>query len=194
MLEPMMAIRHQAAGFTIIELMVVVAIAALLAVAAAPSFSEFLSKRRVDGVMSELVTDMHFARSESVSRNENVSITFGTDCYVIHRTLVPSNSATVAICTRTTRTVTPAVAEIKTVQLDVGWPLTIDPGALTFVEFEPVRGTAINSSGSSTAVVNVRSTTGIAWLLRAVLTTMGRVETCSPSGAGQMPGYSASCS
>jgi type IV fimbrial biogenesis protein FimT len=181
------------AGFTVVELMIVVAIVAVLMAMAAPSFSEYLSKRRVDGVMSELVTDMHYARSEAVSRNETVKITFGTDCYVIHRSLVPGNAATVASCTRTTKSITPAAAEIKTVQLDEGRPLTIDPGALTFVEFEPVRGTATNSSASATVSVDVRSTTGINWLLRAVLTSMGRVETCSPSGAGHFPGYSTAC-
>lgn len=185
--------RKRAEGFTIIELMIVVALVAVLIALAAPSFSEFLSKRRVDGVMSELVTDMHYARSEAVSRNETVRITFGTDCYVIHRSLVPGNAATVASCTRTTKSITPAAAEIKTVQLDEGRPLTIDPGAFTFVEFDPVRGTAINSSASTTAAVDVRSTSGINWLLRAVLTTMGRVETCSPSGTGHFPGYSTSC-
>jgi hypothetical protein len=40
----------------------------------------------------------------------------------------------------------------------------------------------------------VRSTTGTAWLLRAVLTAMGRVDTCSPGGAGHVTGYSTDCS
>ena len=181
--------RISAAGFTIIELMIVVAIAAILAVVAAPSFSEFLSKRRVDGAMSELVTDIYYARSEAVSRNETLRMTFGTDCYVIHRTLVPSFSATVATCTRATKSITPPAAEIKTVQLDAGRPLTLDPGALTFFEFDPVRGTAINSAASASGSVNVRSTAGTPWQLSAVLTLMGRVETCNPSSASYVTGY-----
>jgi len=76
--------RSRPAGFTTIELMIVVAITAVLIASAAPSFVDFLSKRRVDGVMAELVTDLHYARSEAVSRNATVRITFGPRCYVIH--------------------------------------------------------------------------------------------------------------
>ncbi len=72
-----------AGGFTIVELMVVLAIAAILIVVAAPSFSEFLSRRRVEGVASELVTDLHYTRSEAVSRNERVGMYYGTDGYLI---------------------------------------------------------------------------------------------------------------
>lgn len=184
---------RRAAGFTVIELMTVLAIAAILAVAAAPSFSEFLAKRRVEGVASELVTDLHYTRSEAVSRNEPVRMTFGTDCYVIHRALVPSFSATVATCDRTSKSVNPAAAEIKTVQLDAGRPITIAP-VVTHFEFDPVRGTVANDlSPPGPGSVDVRSTAGTAWQLRAVLTLMGRVATCSPQGAGNLPGYSTNC-
>lgn len=189
----MSADRSEAAGFTTVELMIVVAMVAVLIAVAVPSFTDFLSKRRVDGVMSELVIDMHYARSEAVSRNLPVRITFGPRCYVIHLA-----SATTAECDSSTatpsKTVTPSAAEIKAVQLDAGRPVTIDVGALPFYfEFDPVRGTVLNGSGSATASVDVRSTSGTEWLLRAVLTIMGRVDTCSPAGAGHVAGHSMSC-
>jgi prepilin-type N-terminal cleavage/methylation domain-containing protein len=188
-------------GFTIIELMVVVAIAAILIAIAAPSFSEFLSRRRVEGVMSELVTDMHYTRYEAVSRNARVRMTFGPRCYVIHLA-----SATTAECDGSTatpsKTITPASAEIKTVQFDFGRPVAIDAASLTassagakaYLEFEPVRGAAENGAASNAGLVDVRSTTGKPWRLRAVLTAMGRVATCSPSGEGYFTGYSSNCS
>lgn len=178
-------------GFTIVELMIVVAIAAILIAAAAPSFSEFMSRRRVEGVASELVTDLHYTRSEAVSRNEAVGMFFGTDCYVIYRVRIPPSdpaaSPTVATCTRTTKSITPAAAELKTVQLDAGRPVSLSPGGATNVEFDPVRGMASNSAGDDAASVDVRSTSGTAWRLRAVLTIMGRAETCRPVDA---PGFS----
>jgi type IV fimbrial biogenesis protein FimT len=183
--------RRRAPGFTIIELMVAVAVLAVLAVIAAPSFTEYLAKRRVNGLASELVTDLQFARSEAVSRNENVRITFGTDCYVIHRAAI-GGTATVASCDRSSKTVAPPAAEIKTVQLEVGQPLTIVP-AVEFFEFEPVRGTAENDL-AATGTVDVYNTTGREWRLRAVMTLMGRVATCSPAGAGYFSGYSSVCS
>lgn len=186
--------RSRRAGFTTIELMIVVTIAAVLIALAAPSFAEFLSKRRVDGVMAELVTDLHYARSEAVSRNAPVRITFGPRCYVIHLA-----SATGAECDADTdpptKTITPTTAEIKTVQLQAGRPLAIDTGTSPFfIEFDPVRGTVVNSAGSGQSSLDVRSTAGTAWLLRAVLTAMGRVDTCSPNGAGHVNGYSTDCS
>ena len=180
-------------GFTIIELMVVVAIAAILIVAAAPSFSEFLSRRRVEGVTAELVTDLHYTRSEAVSRNESVGMFFGTDCYVIYRVRVPTASPTVAACTRTTKSITPAAAELKTVQLDAGRPVSMSPGGAANVEFDPVRGMVTNSAGDDTASVDVRSTSGTPWRLRAMLTIMGRAETCRPADAPGFAGW-AECS
>ena len=179
--------RRATEGFTIIELMVVIAVAAVLLALAAPSFAEFLSKRRVDGVTAELATDLQYARSEAVSRNAPVRVTFGSDngCYVIHL----ANAAS-AQCTRNSSTTTPAAAEIKVVQLDVDRSLTIDPGTLTYLEFDPVRGTAVNSAAASSGSVVVRSTAGTAWELRVLLTLMGRVSICSPGGAGKVVSYS----
>jgi prepilin-type N-terminal cleavage/methylation domain-containing protein len=180
-------------GFTIIELMVVVAIAAILIVAAAPSFSEFMSRRRVEGVTSELVTDLHYTRSEAVSRNERVGMFFGTDCYVIYRVQVPTASPTVATCTRTTKSIVPAAAELKTVQLDTGRPVSMGPGGATSVAFDPVRGMVTNSANTDTASVDVRSTSGTPWRLRATLKIMGRAETCRPADAPGFAGW-AECS
>ena len=190
----------RARGFTIIELMVVTAIAAILIATAAPSFAEFLSRRRVEGVMSELVTDIHYTRYEAISRNARVRMTFGPRCYVIHLA-----SATTAECDGSaatlSKTIVPASAEIKTVQLDFGRPVSIDAASLAaspskpaYFEFDPIRGTAVNGAASNAGLVDVRSTTGRPWRLRAALTTMGRVTTCSPNGEGYFTGYSSSCS
>ena len=181
--------RIRTAGFTIIELLTVVAIAAILIAVAAPSFTEFLAKRRVEGTTSELVTDIQFARSEAVSHNAPVRMTFGTDCYVLHSGGV-SLSATAVTCTRTSKNLPTGVTEIKTVQLDPGRPVTIEPGTVACFEFEPVRGTT--DSGSPCGLggtVNVRATSGTQWQLRSVLTLMGRVETCLPGSAPYFAGW-----
>jgi type IV fimbrial biogenesis protein FimT len=56
-------------GFTLIELMVVVAIGAILAVLAIPSFSAFINNTRLSSTQSQLMSDLNFARSEAVKRN-----------------------------------------------------------------------------------------------------------------------------
>lgn len=73
-------------GFTLIEVMVVVAVAAILAAVAAPSFSDFIDKTRVRGSVENMVSDISFAKSESVRRGENIFFNFATgngSCYAI---------------------------------------------------------------------------------------------------------------
>jgi hypothetical protein len=50
-----------------------------------------------------------------------------------------------------------------------------------------------NSAGDETASVDVRSTSGKPWRLRAMLTIMGRAETCRPADAPGFAGW-AECS
>lgn len=62
-------------GFTLIELMVVVALAAILAALAAPSFKSFVSGQRVKTAASDFAMAAIFARSEAIKRNADVTIT-----------------------------------------------------------------------------------------------------------------------
>ncbi len=61
-------------GFTLIEVLIVIAIAAILAAMAVPSFNTMLMKRSVQGAAQSLVADIRFARSEALRRSLRVSI------------------------------------------------------------------------------------------------------------------------
>ena len=52
-------------GFTLVELMIVVALVAILLALAAPSFRETIARNRLEGVAGELSTDFQYARSEA---------------------------------------------------------------------------------------------------------------------------------
>lgn len=64
-----------AAGFTLLELMVVVAVAAVLAAVAAPGLSTFIDNQRLRNGSFDLVSDLMLARSEAVTRNAVVVVT-----------------------------------------------------------------------------------------------------------------------
>ncbi len=59
---------QRSAGFTLIELMVVIAIIAILIRLAAPSFVQLITKSNVSSAVNTFLADMRFARSEAVRR------------------------------------------------------------------------------------------------------------------------------
>lgn len=71
--------RRDTAGFTLIELMVTVALMAILLAAAAPSFRDLLAAQRVRATAFSMVSDLVLARSEAVKRGASVTLTPASD-------------------------------------------------------------------------------------------------------------------
>lgn len=61
-------------GFTVVELLVALTIVAILAGLGVPSFREFMNEQRLASSMSQLVNDLHFARTEAIKRNSRVLV------------------------------------------------------------------------------------------------------------------------
>ncbi len=61
-------------GFTLIELMIVIAIAATLMSIAAPSFGNFVKKQRVEAAVSQFQSAVALARSTAVEQSKSVFI------------------------------------------------------------------------------------------------------------------------
>jgi type IV fimbrial biogenesis protein FimT len=117
--------RSRVAAFTLIELMIVVALVAIIMALAAPSLRDMILMQRLQGVNAQVVADLAFARSEAVSRGTFVQIKFqsvsgtgGMTCYVIY---ARTNNAANPTCDCTqpegSRCTDPATTEIRTVQL-----------------------------------------------------------------------------
>lgn len=62
-------------GFTLVELMIVVALVAIIATIGYPSFTEFTASQRIRAAASALYDSLLLARSEAVKRNTAVSMT-----------------------------------------------------------------------------------------------------------------------
>jgi type IV fimbrial biogenesis protein FimT len=67
-------------GFTLIEVMVSLAILAILAALAAPNFSASIKKYRINAIRDDFTGSIHLARSEAIRRSVPVILTRTTGC------------------------------------------------------------------------------------------------------------------
>jgi prepilin-type N-terminal cleavage/methylation domain-containing protein len=129
---------RRARGLTMVEMMVVVAIAAVILTLTAPSMRDFLARQRVAAINAELVTDLQLARSEAIARNRDVQIVFRVQsdamtCYTIQTTGTTSGRCDCrkpigSACLNSDGTpVALEVEEIKTVQVDRSTTVTLLP-------------------------------------------------------------------
>ena len=83
-----MKTRQTQRGVTWLETCVVLTILGLISSAAVPAMGQLIDSRRLEGTAVQLATDVQFARSEAVARNQPVRISlFATpqgSCYVVH--------------------------------------------------------------------------------------------------------------
>ena len=72
----------QQSGFSLIELMVTVAIGGIVMAVGFPAFSGFIKNSRITTQTNDVLTSIHVARNEAVSRGHNIrilSLSGGTD-------------------------------------------------------------------------------------------------------------------
>jgi type IV fimbrial biogenesis protein FimT len=173
-------------GFTIIELMTVVLVAGVLLALAVPSMREFAVRQRVKAINAELVTDLQFARSESVARGGvgAVRVYFRISdptmtCYTIH---TAGTAVGRCDCRKPLGTACDGVAgleELKTVQVLRSTTVTLQaPDAPdNFVDFSGLQGLSNRND------FRVTVASSLSGQLRTTTNTFGRPQVCSPNGS-----------
>lgn len=195
---PGLRARSAAAGFTVIEMMVVVMVSAVILALAVPSFRDFIARQRVAAVNAELLTSLQLARSEAVARNREVYVTFQTEdlpgqppmtCYTVH-TRGASGRCDCRNPIGTACPAIPEVEEIRTVQVLRSTNVTLSPPSLPqiYVMFTAHRGLAEwpghapeAVAGWADFVVGVQSS--ISGKLRTSVHMSGRPTACSPDAS-----------
>ena len=71
------------AGLSLIELMVTLAITAVLVGLAVPSMHEFIARRRVAAVALELASDLRYVTSTGLQRNTPSQLDVASTCYAV---------------------------------------------------------------------------------------------------------------
>jgi type IV fimbrial biogenesis protein FimT len=188
-------------GLTLIELMVAVAITSVLLVLVAPSFREMIDLQRLRGTSAQMVTDVQYARTEAISRQETVGLTLGSDltmtCYIVHTCggLAPTACRCNCAAAPGSRC-TGGPKELRTVQALNTEHVQVVPirnpsnNVITLILFDPMTGGMqpynIGVGGSAFAlegaawskVALVRESTKS---LRTMISMGGRPSVCTPS-------------
>ncbi len=188
-------------ALSLIELMVVVAVVAILAGLTIPSFSSFIVKQRVRSVHAQVVTDMHFTRSEAVSRGSFVSMRFqsspgagGASCYVIYTRPepipgVPVNCNCLAPAGTRCNDHPGTTTEIRTVIIpnDGGVSLRLPSGQNDTLTYDPRTGNMrvqpVDVLVSAIARFEVTTSADTQRAVRTVVLGSGRPQVCAPTGS-----------
>ena len=169
------------AGLTLIESLICLAVAAVGAGAALPSFHQALERRHLEGASAQLATDIRLARSAAVAQRTSVRLSVqrdgGQSCYVIH-----TGSTGDCRCTGTGEAVCSGAAQtLRVVGFADKHPVHISASASN-LQFDPDRGTV-----TPTSTLRLQARGGAA--IHQVVNIMGRARSCSPGAA--VPGHEA---
>lgn len=187
-------------GFTLSELLVTLAIVAIVVAFAGPAMHDFIMIQRLKGVNGELVTDLQFARNEAVTRGKQVHMalhaggTSSASCYTIYTHL--NNAANACDCTQPAGLRCPAglAKELKTVEVPLSTTVQfgVMSGQVTYFYFEPVTGgIAVVSGDSPLAGPNqfvIYTLIDETKKLTTTVGTSGRPTVCQPS-TSRVTGY-----
>jgi len=66
---------NKTSGFTLIELMITLSIAAILMSVAAPSFTSMIQNNRMTSQANQFIASLTYARSEAIKRGVNIDVT-----------------------------------------------------------------------------------------------------------------------
>jgi type IV fimbrial biogenesis protein FimT len=140
-------------GFTLIELMVTVAIAAILLGVAVPSFAEFIKNNRRAAAVNLFITDIHLARAEAAKRNQRV-----------------------VICKRNPATVQPACSTAA--DWTDGWLVFVDNSA-PLNSYDPANETLLAARPALSGELSMNSSATSYWFNRFNASLSDTIRFCS---------------
>lgn len=177
-------------GFTLLELIVTMAIVGIIVTIGIPSFNNTIDKNRLKGAAETLASQFQNARLEAIKRNATVLVDFNWTsatnwCYGLQEAV--NCDCTIADDTNANfcdlgRFLSTDFGDVEMVASPVF------SGPVDFTTFEPRRGMATETDGTARdGTVNFES--GLGSLVNVDMSVQGRARLCSPAGAGHIGDY-----
>jgi prepilin-type N-terminal cleavage/methylation domain-containing protein len=180
----------RARGFTLIELMTAVAVLAILAVLAAPSFKDFIERYRLRGAVDDAISLISNARAEAVKTDRDVSVSFGGStgdwCVGANAAVEPTGgnpAAGAAACDCTNPSQCLVGGQQLVVQQGTHSGVKVNTVGVAFV-FNSKLG-VISPLGSASATFTSPASM---YDLRINVNALGQASTCVPSGKPTIAG------
>ncbi|MFC1748705.1 GspH/FimT family pseudopilin [Pseudomonadota bacterium] len=198
-------------GFTLIELMVTLAVLAIIATLAVPSMQSFFDKRHVIEAAEDLYSNIQQARSEAIARNQLVALRFSENNSTTWVYGISTNGA----CTPTetlsdlgsgspcvlvvddgdgilddgTGTIDSADVVLyrfpSTDYQNVTMDMPVMPNFNKQIAFDPTRGVLVSAMNPPELLL----TSSGGYQMKVKISQLGQVRICSPSGNNHVPGY-----
>jgi prepilin-type N-terminal cleavage/methylation domain-containing protein len=159
-------------GFTLFELLVVLAITAIITLLSLPTFLNFIQEYRLTATAQDLLYNLQYARSVAIEKNQNVYITFSTAtpwCYGI-------NLGSACTCGTPTSCSNGAFSDPRSTADMTLSTLGLSSNSLIF---EGTRGATTNGKSTLTFTVS-----GGATNMSVGVTNLGNMQLCSTNVSG----------
>lgn len=185
-------ITHAQVGFTLIEVMIVVVIAAILLALAIPAFQDTIDRNRLKSVAETILSDLELMKLESVKRSQSVFLSIRNDDAAVGDWCYGMRNSASCDCKSTTCTID-GISKIVSYNdfkgVKITAPATTSPTPHD-LWVEQVRGTIDWTSRAPTTYdYRIRMTSARGKELDIEVSTLGRFRICSPSGSSNVFGY-----
>ncbi len=171
---------QQNSGFTLTELLIVVAISGILAAMAVPSYQDMIERNQLKQAAESLKSDLMFARTEAIKRSMDVVVSRqtgngGTWCYGLTTNSVGCDCKTAGSC------------EIKTVLGSDLSATNIKSVYRADTIFDFRRGISVTDKGAVATANTCFSSNH--YVIKVMTSNLGRTTVCTNENPNSIPGY-----